>query len=847
MTRRLTLHLLAGMLTLAVILATVIGLRSYWRKQADHQCLGSQNALLGARITQSVLEKAIDNGLFDRQCLYEGRYDLVDDCSPARYRTGYDHFFDRNVVKILKAIETNRDIYYAYVINNDGFIPAHTDPTKSKTRLNALEWRRRREMPQGRPYDLVVSREGRHKFCEFRAPILVEGQLWGEFCVGIPTALANNRGRESAASTFFITIFFSLIIVGVMVCLIRLNLRPLEDLTHATRQMAAGNVSVRCSYSGKDELGALALSFNTMAETISQTREGLERQVHERTAQLAVANQAMLAEIAERIRAEEALRQSQARFQTLADATFEGICISKQGQIKDCNDQLAAMLGYERPELLGTPLSDLLPPELREDILNAIQEGRQATHEHAMFCKNGGCRIVEAHGRTVHDEEQSVRITVVRDITQRKQVEQSLRQAKDTAEAANRTKSEFLANMSHEIRTPMTAILGFADILADSVDRPEQQEAIQTIKSNSNHLLGLINDILDLSKIEAGKLQVEKVPVSPLAILGDVVSLMRVRSEAKGLPLKLEYCGPIPQTIQVDPTRLRQILVNLVGNAIKFTETGEIKIAVRLVNPATDEPQLQCDVIDTGVGMSPQHLENLFQPFQQADASTTRKFGGTGLGLAISKRFAKLLGGDITANSTQGAGSVFTLTIAAGPLQDVGFVDRPAEAIAPPPALPKPSAVPQIQLDCRVLLAEDGPDNQRLIAFVLRKAGAEVQICEDGRKAMENALATPPDGGSCHADNNVPFDVILMDMQMPLMDGYEATRQLRQHGYTGPILALTAHAMKDDMQKCLDAGCDDYLTKPIDRQKFLSTIAKWTNRGPANEDPAQAAANEQLT
>ena len=397
--------------------------------------------------------------------------------------------------------------------------------------------------------------------------------------------------------------------------------------------------------------------------------------------------------------------------------------------------------------------------------------------------------------------------------------------------------------MSHEIRTPMTAILGYADILAESVDRPEQEEAVQTIKRNSNHLLGLVNDILDLSKIEAGKLHVEHLPVSPLAILDEVVSLMRVRADARGIPLKLEYFGPIPQTIQSDPTRLRQILVNLVGNAIKFTETGGVTIAVRLVDRDTAEPKLQCEVIDTGVGISPQNLERLFQPFQQADASTTRKFGGTGLGLAISKRLARLLGGDVTASSTLGKGSNFALMIAIGPLEGVVLIDQPTEAIAQIAARSQSAAVPRARLEGRILLAEDGPDNQRMIAFILRKMGAEVYICENGQKAMEKALTTLSNGDPSCGDSPEPFDVILMDMQMPVMDGYEATQRLRQHGYTGPILALTAHAMKDDMQKCLDAGCNGYLTKPIERDQFVSTIAGYLKH-PARASEAVANATQ---
>jgi signal transduction histidine kinase/CheY-like chemotaxis protein len=724
MKRRLTLHLIAGLLTVAVALALVVGSRSYFRRQADCRNLGSQNALLGAHITQFILEKAVANGLFDREALFRGRYDLIDDRGQARYRTEYDRFFDQNVGKILKAFEANADIYYAYVVNNDGFIPAHTDAAKNKTMLSDPSAPERKLRPE--PYDLTVTCTEGYSFSEYHAPIFVEGQPWGEFRVGIPAAMAHNRGREIAVSTLCTALFFSLLIVGVMVWLLEYNLRPLQELTRATRQMAAGDVSARCNYGGSDELGTLAQSFNGMAETISRTQEGLERVVRERTAQLADANQAMLIEIAERTRAEE-----------------------------------------------------------------------------------------------------------------------SLRVAKEAAESANRAKSEFLANTSHEIRTPMTAILGFADVLAATVDKPEQQEAIQTIKRNSNHLLGLINDILDLSKIEAGKVQLEPLPTSPLAILGDVVSLMRVRADAKGLHLKLEYGGPIPQRIHVDPSRLRQILVNLVGNAIKFTETGQVTLTAQLLDRDTQAPTFQCQVIDTGMGISPEQLAGLFQPFQQADSSVTRKFGGTGLGLAISKRLARLLGGDITVASALGQGSVFTLTFTTGPLDGIEFVDEPTEAMATSVSAaqtPK-SSVPQIRLEGRrILLAEDGPDNQRLISFILKKAGAEVVVCENGRKAMESALCTLPGYGRRFDDCTLPFDLVLMDMQMPVMDGYEATRQLRQRGYTAPILALTAHAMKDDRQKCLDAGCDAYLTKPIVREEFLSTLtAHLKHPAPAGADVPQAA------
>ena len=563
-----------------------------------------------------------------------------------------------------------------------------------------------------------------------------------------------------------------------------------------------------------------------------------------------------------------ALREAQALARRLSRAVEQTstsvVMTDLKGDITFVNRGFCLTTGYEEQEVIGKNprilKSGNTPASVYKEMWESLSQGRQWRGELRNRRKNGEVFWESAVISPVTDDEGKIThyVAVKEDITERKRAEEqlnayaaamaasnhALEQSNRRAEAANRTKSEFLANMSHEIRTPMTAILGYADILAESVDRPEQQEAVQTIKRNSNHLLGLVNDILDLSKIEAGKVQVERLPVSPLAILGDVVSLMRVRAEAKKLPLKLEYFGPIPQTIQTDPTRLRQILVNLVGNAIKFTETGEVKIAVRLVDRDTAEPKLQCEVIDTGVGMSPQNLEHLFQPFQQADASTTRKFGGTGLGLAISKRLAKLLGGDVTASSTPGKGSIFTLTIAIGPLEGIAMIDQPAEAIAQTAAKSKPAAAPQARLNGRILLAEDGPDNQRMISFILRKVGAEVQICDNGQKAMEKALATLPDWGRRYDDSQEPFDVILMDMQMPVMDGYEATRQLRQQGYTGPILALTAHAMKDDMQKCLDAGCDAYLTKPIEREQFLGTIAGYLKQPAASNEAAASAAQQ---
>lgn len=401
--------------------------------------------------------------------------------------------------------------------------------------------------------------------------------------------------------------------------------------------------------------------------------------------------------------------------------------------------------------------------------------------------------------------------------------------AKDAAEAASRAKSDFLANMSHEIRTPMTAILGFAENLLDpSLNDAERVNSIATVRRNGEHLLNIINDILDISKIEAGKLELEYLRCQVLTIIGEIESLMRARAENKGLRFSVELPDKLPETIETDPTRLRQILINLIGNAVKFTEEGGVKLSVSFVEADGENggasPLMRFDVVDTGIGMTPEQIERAFKPFSQADETMTRRFGGTGLGLTISQHLATMLGGGVAAQSEPGKGTTLTVTVGTGPLDGVKLIcprdaktERESERDAARP-------VAQVKLSCRVLLVEDGPDNQRLISFVLKKAGADVTLAENGQVAVDEVNAAIE-------RDDPPFDVILMDMQMPILDGYAATSLLRRQGYRGPIVALTAHAMTTDRDRCLAAGCDDYVTKPIDRKKLLAIVDQYARGG----------------
>ena len=493
-------------------------------------------------------------------------------------------------------------------------------------------------------------------------------------------------------------------------------------------------------------------------------------------------------------------------------------------RIVDLNPAAELVFGTCREDILGEKITDLLPSmnlhaPIEEGLERYLRTGEcsEFSERHEVFAtrQNGEIFPIELAVAAVTSKEDAIFIVYIRDITTRRIHEEALQTARDEAARASQFKSRFLASMSHEIRTPMTAIVGYADMLNNPTATSEQHsEWCGRVRHNAHYLLSLVNDVLDLSKIEAGEVEVRMQDVDLAAMLRALDLMIRPSAEERLLEFDIQFASPIPRLISSDGTLLKQIIVNLLTNAVKFTHTGRIELRVSAIpNPSLPtQASLVIECVDSGIGIAPEHAERLFTPFAQLHEQSLEWTKGTGLGLTISRMFARLMSGDITVHSIPDQGSTFQLTL---PIDHSGEFHTPiVECTAPALATPEQTA-PRLD-SLRILVADDNVDNQRILGYLLEPSGAELATAENGADALEQIQFA-------YADGN-PFDLVLMDMQMPLIDGYEATKQIRRDNLPCSIIAITAYAMAEDRDKCLRAGCDGYVSKPIDQGNLYNTI-----------------------
>ncbi len=511
------------------------------------------------------------------------------------------------------------------------------------------------------------------------------------------------------------------------------------------------------------------------------------------------------------------LREAEAQLRRVTLGTNDGFWEYDSGKrVFWVSARFAEMLGYEHEELLSDPdkVTDSADPADHAALLLAFElhlsQGYPIDVEMRKRTKSGDWRWMRLRGASETLENGAVKISgSQQDITELRKSQQALMEAKEAAAQANRAKREFLANISHEIRTPMNGVLGMSDLLLDTQLGPEQREYANTIRDSAGALLGIIDDILDFSKIEAGKLELERVPMGVREIADGVVRLLSKQARAKGLTIVVKADPTLPRQVLGDPVRWRQVLLNLVGNALKFTSSGDIIINLRVIQAGEQDLLVRCEVIDTGIGISAARLSTLFQPFTQVDASTTRRFGGTGLGLSIVRRLAELMGGEAGAMSVEGSGSTFWFTAR---FPTAAMTDLEVEASLLGRHTDQglavdhdPTNAPPRQAQVHLLLVEDNLVNQMVAGRMLQKLGYSFDIAANGQEAFDAWVSRP-------------YDLILMDCQMPVMDGFEATRRIREAepgAQRVKIVALSAHAMKGVEEDCLKAGMDGYLSKPV--------------------------------
>jgi PAS domain S-box-containing protein len=717
--------------------------------------------------------------------------------------------------EIVDGLHGYPDLSHAIVLDPQGLVLAHNDVERRGLYLSDLP----REAKT-----TVVQRTAR--LVDVASPVMLGDKSIGWVRIGLGGASLAAEIAAVRQHGFGYALLAVVLSVAFAAFAGRVFSRRLDAIQQVANAVQSGDTGMRVRLHGDDEAARLGRQFNAMLDRIASERQ--------------------------------ALSDSEARFRMSVETSPLPMLWAgplPENRILLMNRQFTEVFGYTPKDIwdIASWWPRAYPdPTYRQEVQAqwgaAIDAMLASGTNHTqpvgatITCKDGTTRFVDVRMAIEGDRS----LVVFSDLTERRAYELELQAhrhhletlveertvalsiAKELAETANRAKSQFLANMSHELRTPMNAIMGMTDLALRHTEDPKLQDQLGKVMQASKHLLHVINDILDISKIEAERMTLEKTDFRLGHVLENLISLISHKAQEKGLQLQVDLTPDVAHlTLQGDSLRLGQILLNLVGNAVKFTATGAITLRARLTEEGPSDVLLRCEVIDTGIGISPEDQKRLFTAFEQADGSMTRKYGGTGLGLAISKRLARLMGGEIGVESQPGQGSTFWFTVR---------LDKAThDAVPSAPTFAAQSADERL-LDQyagkRILLAEDEPINQEVSRGLLEDAGLVVDLAEDGQHAV--ALA-----------RRNRYALILMDMQMPNLNGIDATKAIRAlPGYADtPILAMTANAFNEDRQACLDAGMNDHIAKPVDPQVLFETLLKWLGTSPTQSKEAQGASN----
>jgi two-component system, sensor histidine kinase len=699
--------------------------------------------------------------------------------------------FGTVVEHCLRVVQESPSIVYVVVTRNDGFSLVITKDGWEQKTLKGHWAPTGERTASSRFLSTDIAKE---EVFSYSHPFQYSGIDWGWIHIGLSLKKFNSDLSNMYSRTFVLALLC--ITAGIFVALYfaRKLTRPILALAATTEQVADGDLRARADIRTGDELEHLGLSFNAMTETL-QRSQGELISAREYTDNI---------------------------IKSMNDTLM---VVNALGIIERVNTATLNLLGYREEELIGAAIGSVLEPPVTNctnpidayDVTKIIARGFVSNVETIYRAKDGTRIPVLFSASVMHGARSTVQgiVCVALDIREQKRAEQALREAKDAAEAASLAKSQFLANMSHEIRTPMNGVLGMLDLLMDSSLAESQLRLTRMAHSSAEKLLDVINDILDFSKIEAGRLELLPTDFTLRELVQDVIELFQFKADKKAITLQLAIADEVPDALVGDTLRLRQVLVNLLGNAIKFTEQGNVSLTITVEENNTAEVLLHCAIRDTGPGIPRFSLPHIFEAFSQADASLTRQHEGTGLGLAISKQLVEMMGGTLEVESTLGQGSLFWFTVR------LGHSDATTGHRTPVSEASSESPRRQLFRQARVLLAEDNPVNQEVGRLILESLDCDVTVVESGDQAVEAVFSET-------------FDLVFMDCQMPGLDGYEATRLIRKQEevlfvsrQAIPIVALTAHALEGDREHCLAAGMDDYLSKPFNAAQIATILNKW--------------------